>query len=169
VSKDITVAPLKAPPARFRSGREEFDRWLGEHGWAATRAGSARVYLARRGDGVVGYFALAAGSVEAARAGTRMRAGMPRHPIPTVLLARLAVSETAQGLGIGRGLVRHSGQITIHVAKLVAVRALVVDALDEPTGRFYEHLGFEPNDANPTRLELLVKDLEALALDERGG
>ncbi len=83
MSKDITVAPLKAPLARFRSRRAELDRWLGEHGWAAVRAGSARVYLARRGDEVVGYFALAAGS-RPWWAGARMRAGMSWHPIPTV-------------------------------------------------------------------------------------
>lgn len=53
---------------------------------------------------------------------------MPRHPIPVVLLARLAVSERAQGRGLGRLLVEYAALATVKVARLVAVRALVVDA-----------------------------------------
>jgi predicted N-acetyltransferase YhbS len=91
---------------------------------------------------------------------------MPRHAIPVVLLARLAVSEDAQGQGIGRELVRHAALLTLKVAGLVGVRALVVDAVDEPTADFYEHVGFTPNDANPLRLEILTKDIDALIGNE---
>lgn len=86
---------------------------------------------------------------------------MPRHPIPVVLLARLAVGEDFQGQGIGTALVRHAALITVRAAALVAVRALVVDALDQPTARFYERVGFTPNAVDPLRLEALVKDLQA--------
>lgn len=166
MSGDILVAPLAAPPPGFRSGRAELDEWLTRHGAAATRSGSARVYLAESEGDAVGYFALAAGSVDPARTGTRTRRGMPRHPIPVVLLARLAVSEDAQGQGVGRELVRHAALLTLRVARLVAVRALVVDALDDPTAGFYAHVGFTANEANPLRLEILVKDLEVLTEDQ---
>ena len=166
MSADIRIAPLAARPPALRSGREELDRWLPDHALPATRAGSARVYLAHRGEVVVGYFALAAGSVDPVRAGTCTRTGMPRHPIPVVLLARLAVSQDAAGQGIGRELVRQAVLITVRVAGLVAVRALVVDALDPSTAHFYERVGFTPNAANGLRLEVLVKDLDAVAADE---
>ena len=168
MSADIRVAPLRAPAPPFRSGRAELDEWLARHGTTAMRAGSARVYLAQREANVIGYFALAAGSVDAAGAGTRTRHGMPRHPIPVVLLARMAVSEDAQRRGVGRELVRHIALLTLGVAELVAVRALVVDAIDDVIAGFYERVGFTPNEANPSRLEILVKDLQALAsLDAR--
>lgn len=156
------VAVLRAPPPAFRSGHIELDDWLARYGLAATRSGSARVYLAEGQTGVVGYFALSAGSVDPALAGTRTRSGMPRHPIPVVLLARLAVSEQAQGRGLGRSLVEHAALATLKVARLVAVRALVVDAIDEAIARFYAQAGMTPNEANPLRLEILVKDLEPL-------
>jgi hypothetical protein len=35
--------------------------------------------------------------------------------------------------------------------------------LDEPAAGFYEHVGFTRNEANPMRLEILVKDLELAA------
>lgn len=53
----------------------------------ATRAGSARAYLAYEAVELVGYFALSAGSLERELAGERTRKGMPRHQVPVVLLA----------------------------------------------------------------------------------
>jgi GNAT superfamily N-acetyltransferase len=109
VSSAIRVAVLDAPPPALRSGREELDNWLARYGLAATRAGSARVYLAEAADGfAVGYFALSAGSVDPVYAGSRTRRGLPRHQIPVVLLARLAVEQTAQQRGVGRELVRRA-------------------------------------------------------------
>ncbi len=165
MSTDIRVAPLEAAPASFRSGRGELDRWLEQYALAATRAGSARVYVADRGGELVGYLAVAAGSTEPERAGPRTRAGMPRHPIPVVVLARLAVSEASQGQGVGRRLVQYAALITDRVARLVAVRALVVDATDETAAGFYRRVGFAPASPGSPRLEMLIKDLTAL-LDE---
>lgn len=162
MSETLTVAVLDAPPPAFCCGREELDGWLERHGLQATRSGSARVYLAHRDGQLVGYFALSAGAVEHERAGVRTRSGMPRHPVPAVLLARLAVAEEAKGHGVGRELVRSVAVLTVQTARLVAVRALVVDALDEDVAEFYAKVGFTPNEANPLRLDVLVKDLDAL-------
>lgn len=165
MSGAIRVAPIAAPPPAFSCGRRELDEWLARHALQATRTGSARAYLAYAAEDLVGYFALSAGSVERELAGERTRKGMPRHQVPVVLLARLAVAERAQGQGMGAQLVGHIGGLVVRTARLVAVRALVVDALDESTAGFYEHLGFTPNEVEPLRLEILVKDLEQLAAE----
>jgi GNAT superfamily N-acetyltransferase len=162
VSDEIRVAALSATPPDFTSRRDELDRWFAHHALDATRAGSARVSVAHRDERPLGYFALAAGSVDPAHAGTRTRTGMPRHPIPVVLLARLAVANQTQGQGVGRELVRSAAELTAKVARLIAVRALVVDALDEQAAAFYEHVGFTPMEADSLRLEILVKDLEPM-------
>ncbi len=165
MSGHIRVAALEAPPpSGFRSGRAELDDWLGSFALQATRAGSARTYLAfDDAEALVGYLALCAGEVQLAQADERIRRGMPRHPIPAVLLARLAVARDRQGQGAGRELVWHAAALTLRVSRLIAVRALVVDALDEPTAGFYEHVGFTRLVAGSLRLRLLVKDLEKLA------
>jgi GNAT superfamily N-acetyltransferase len=84
---------------------------------------------------------------------------LPRYPIPAILLARMAVSEDMQGRGVGRELVGEVATLTLEVARVVAVRALVVDAVDERAASFYEHVGLTRNEANPLRLEVLAKDL----------
>ena len=52
---------------------------------------------------VVGYHALAAASVATKTATARVAKGMPRHPVPVVLLARLAVAQ-ARAFYVRHGL-----------------------------------------------------------------
>jgi predicted N-acetyltransferase YhbS len=169
VNSHIRVSPIEAPPPPgFRSGRAELDDWLAKFALQATRAGSARTYLAfDDADVLVGYLALCAGEVQLAQADERIRRGMPRHSIPAVLLARLAVARDRQEQGVGRELVWHAASLTLRVSRLIAARALVVDALDEPTASFYEHVGFTRLIAGSLRMRLLVKDLEALAGEQQ--
>ena len=67
---------------------------------------SARTYVATRGVRVVGYYTLAAGSVSRAEAPDRVSKGLANHPVPVILLARLAVDRSEQGQGLGKGLLK---------------------------------------------------------------
>jgi GNAT superfamily N-acetyltransferase len=150
--------------ATFASGVESLDTWLHRHARAAVGAGSARTYVVvDRGDDsrVVGYSALAAGAVEPDDVPVRVRAGMPRHPIPVVLLARLAVDEQVQGLGLGAFLLADAVRRTLSAADAIAVRALLVHAIDARARAFYERFGFVASPTDPLHLMVLVKDLRA--------
>ncbi|UQX10064.1 hypothetical protein [Candidatus Mycobacterium methanotrophicum] len=81
---------------RFDSGVADLDRWLRNSAHIAALAGTAATYVLRRGDTVVGYYALAMSAVTHDRAPSRLRRGMP-DPVPAVLLARLAVDRSEQG------------------------------------------------------------------------
>jgi predicted N-acetyltransferase YhbS len=80
--------------------------WLHRHARTATAIRSARTFVTVSGDRVAGYYALAAGSVERSAAAGRLGRGMSARPVPVVVLARLAVDERDQGVGVGRGLTR---------------------------------------------------------------
>lgn len=112
-------------------------------------------------DRVVGYFALNAGGVEPASAPPRVRAGMPRHPIPVVLLARLAVDLSVQGHGLGAFLLADAMRRSLAAAESIGVRALLVHAKDESARAFYVRFGFVPSPTDPLHLMLLMKDLRA--------
>ena len=147
----------------FDCGAESLSAWLPKHARTAAGSGSARTYViedAAQGR-VVAYHALCAASVSRQEASPRAGRGMPRHPIPAVLLARLAVDQSVQGHGLGAFLLRDAMSRTLAAAAELGIRVLLVHALDESARGFYLHHGFEPSCTDPMNLQLLVKDIEA--------
>jgi GNAT superfamily N-acetyltransferase len=147
----------------FDSGVGSLNTWLREHARGAATAGSARTYVledAEQGR-VVSYHALCAASVSHRETSARVRRGMPRHSIPAVLLARLAVDRSVQGRGLGAFLLRDAMVRSLAVAAQVGVRVMLVHALDEGAQGFYLHHGFEPSPTDPMNLQLIVKDMQA--------
>ena len=122
---------------------------------------SARTYVATRGDRVVGYYTLAAGSVSKADTPDRVAKGLANYPVPVILLARLAVDRTEQGRGLGKGLLKDALTRVAQAAELIGCRALLVHAKDGTAKAFYERFGFVPSPTHELHLYLLVKDVLA--------
>jgi GNAT superfamily N-acetyltransferase len=139
------------------------DTWLAEHAPGANAIGSARSYVVvdEEQDRVIGYYALTVASLEREEATGRASHGMPRHPIPAMLLARLAVDESAQGEGVGAMLLADAMQRTLLVAEETGIRLLLVHAVNEDARSFYLHYGFEASPSDPMNLQLLIKDIRA--------
>jgi predicted N-acetyltransferase YhbS len=153
----------------FDCGIASLNVWLTRHAAHAAAAGSARTFVVVDAEQqrVVGYHALTAASVAHERATARAAKGMPRHPIPAALLARLAVDVSVQRRGIGAWLLRDAMLRTLSASESVGIRVLLVHALDAGARRFYERHGFEASPTDPLNLQMLMKDLRA-AVDEGG-
>ncbi|HEX4751937.1 MAG TPA: GNAT family N-acetyltransferase [Solirubrobacterales bacterium] len=153
----------KDPRDGFSCGVHSLDTWLVEHAPVADAVGSARTYviLDEEQDRVVGYYALTVASLEREEATGRASRGMPRHPIPAMLLARLAVDESVQGEGAGATLLADAMQRTLLVAEEIGIRLLLVHAVNEEARGFYLHFGFEASPSDPMNLQLLIKDIRA--------
>ena len=107
------------------------------------RNGSAKTYVATKNNIVVGYYSLSFGSVYHNEAPQRVIKGLAKHPIPIMLLARLAVDEKEKKQGIGKGLLKDALLRTLQSADIGGLRAVLVHAKDENAKRFYEKFGFE--------------------------
>jgi GNAT superfamily N-acetyltransferase len=92
---------------------------------------------------------------------------MPRHPIPLLVLARLAVHTKAQGRGVGSGLLLDALGRTLQVSDVIGVRALAVHAKDDRAVTFYGHFGFIPSPTDARHLFMIIKDVR-LAAGEKG-
>ncbi len=147
----------------FDCGREELNRFLIRFALANQQAGSARTYVAVAAEAVVGYYSLAVGEVAYGGAPERLSKGLARHPIPIMLLARLAVATTWQGKGLGSGLLKDAMLRTLQAAEIAGIRALAVHAMDEQARVFYEHFGFAPSPTDPLHLFQLLKDIKRIA------
>ncbi len=121
------------------------DHWLRHSAQTAARAGTAATYVLCRVDRVVGYYAVAMGSVSHSSAPSRLRRGMP-DPVPIVVLARLALDRTEQGTGLGGHLLVDALPRCVRGGREFGARAVIVDALNDQAAAFYRHFGFHPLD-----------------------
>lgn len=145
----------------FDCGRE-LNRYLLRYAWANQQAGAAQTYVGLVGDEVVGYYTLAVGQVTREEAPERLIKGLARHPVPVMLLARLAVALSSQGQGAGRALLRDAMQRTLQAADIAGIRAFAVHAKDEGAKRFYEKFDFIPSPTDPMHLFVLLKDVRRI-------
>jgi len=147
----------------FDCGQDELNRFLKRFALANQAAHAAQTYVTCRARRVVGYYSLAVGSVRRDDSPSRAIKGMARHPIPVMVLARLAVDRSDQGSGVGKALLKDALLRTAQAADIAGIRALVVHAKDENARRWYEQFDFEPSPTDPLHLFLLLKDLKKLA------
>lgn len=147
----------------FDCGKEPLDRFLQRHALVNQKAGSAQTYVVCRGEQrVAGYYSLAVGAVEHADAPGRVSKGLARHPIPVMLLARLAIDRAEQGKGLGKALLKDALLRTAQAADIAGIRAMLVHAKDDEARAWYEQFDFEPSPTDPYHLFLLMKDLRAI-------
>lgn len=160
-------APQKLAPHHkldaFDCGVGPLTKWLKANARQAAAAGTAQTFVVCDAlDQVVGYYALATGSVIQEAATHRVSKGTGKHPIPIVLLARLAVSAEYHGLGIGHGMLKDVTSRVVRLSGEAGIRALAVHAIDESAKNFYLRFGFEESPFEPNLLLILLKDLKPL-------
>lgn len=146
--------------AGFACGSAMLDTWLNQRALRNQTSGASRTFVVCDSGRVVAYYALASSAVAAELATGRLRRNMP-DPIPVVVLARLAVDRSYQGLGLSRSLMQDAGRRVLAAADAIGIRGLLVHALDESAKAFYQHLGFDPSPLDPMTLMITLGDLRA--------
>jgi GNAT superfamily N-acetyltransferase len=147
----------------FTCGQAELDRFLIRHALQAQQSNSSQTYVALAGREIIGFYTIVAGEVQHANAPERVVKGMPRHPVPLLVLARLAVHSAMQGRGVGAGLLLDALGRTLQVADVIGVRALAVHAKDDGAAAFYRHFGFVPSPTDARHLFMIIKDIRLAA------
>ena len=145
----------------FDCGVPALTNYLKKFALQNQRSQSARTYVATRGACVVGYYTLAAASARREETPARVAKGLAAHPIPVILLARLAVDAGEKGAGLGAGLLKDALLRAVAAADIVGCRAVMVHAKDEAAVAFYQRFGFQPSPTDSFRLFLLMKDIQA--------
>jgi predicted N-acetyltransferase YhbS len=146
----------------FDCGKPWLNEWLIRHALQSQGSGSAKTFVALDGSRVAGYFSLTVGQIDSLEATERIRKGMGQYPIPVVILARLAVSITDQGRGIGRGMLQDAIRRTLLISEQAGIRALLTHPLDPEAERFYLRFGFVKSPVREGQLVLLLKDARGI-------
>ena len=148
----------------FDCGSPAQTNWLRKYALSAQQAGTSRVYVVCEAGTkrVVGYHALAAASISRADAAKGVAKGLPRYPIPAILLTRLGVDKREQRQGLGKALVVDAIRRALQAAETIGVRALLIHAEDDAARDFYRHLAeFEESPSDPLHLMLRIDALQA--------
>lgn len=147
--------------AAFDCDVPALNNYLKKFALQSQQSQSARTYVATRAARVVGYYTLAAASARRDETPARVAKGLAAHPVPVILLARLAVDRSEKGQGLGAGLLKDALWRCVQAADIIGCRAVIVHAKDEAAASFYKKFGFEPSPTDPFQLYLLLKDIKA--------
>lgn len=149
--------------SQFASTASSLDRWLRHSADQSQRRDAARTFVAVSAEQrVLGYYAALVGEVAHARASPAVAQGMSRHyPIPVALIARLAVDGAAQGRGIGAALLRDALARSLAASEHVAIRAVVVHAVDDGAATFSARHGFASLADEPRTLMVTLAAIRA--------
>jgi len=159
---DVAKLTAEHDHASFDCGNDALNRFIKQHALQGQRAGISQTYVAVIEKQIVGFHTLVVGDVAHDEAPERLTKGLPRFPIPVIILARLAVDASWKGKGLGAALVVDAMRRILNAADIAGVRAMVVHAKDEDVKRFYEHLGFLPFPGKMLTLYRLLKDIRAM-------
>lgn len=146
----------------FDCGHVALNQFLQRYALVNQKANSAQTYVCCDSELVVGFYSLAVGSVEPSAAPSRVTKGLARHPVPAMILARLAVDTQHQHQGLGAALLKDALLRTAQAADIAGIRCLLVHAKDDAARRWYENWEFDPSPTDPFHLFLMLKDLKHL-------
>jgi GNAT superfamily N-acetyltransferase len=165
-----TIESLKPTHLRdkFSSGAPSLDQYIRLLATQYEKRDIARNIVATVSGSheVIGYYSLAASGIEFEHFPALESHRLPRHPIPVVLLGRLAVDSHFQGKLLGSQLLHHAVCKTIAVSDELGVYAIRTDAISNTAATFYSKFGFLPLQHQPLKLYLPLKT--AKQLTERG-
>jgi GNAT superfamily N-acetyltransferase len=164
---DLIISPLGKSHVRksFDCGEHSLNEYLQQYANQDIKRRINKVFVASTPDApqqVIGYCGLSAGSLDANDLPEGLRRRLPRYPVPVVLLGRLAIAEPYQGQGLGSILLADALQRIVQASQVMAVYAVVVDALDDRAAEFYQQFGFIPLPSQPLKLFLPTDSVAAL-------
>lgn len=146
----------------FDCGQAALNQFLQRYALVNQKANSSQTYVCCHDDVVVGFYSLAVGCVDPNTAPSRVMKGLARHPVPVMILTRLAVDNEHQRKGLGQALLKDALLRTAQAADIAGIRCLLVHAKDDTARQWYESWEFEPSPTDPYHLFLMLKDLNGM-------
>jgi predicted N-acetyltransferase YhbS len=137
----------------FTCGVPALDNWLKKRARSNERSRASRTYVLCDDERVIGYYALATGSLAAKSAPGKIKRNMP-DPIPVMVLGRLAIDQQYQGKKLGDALLRDAILRILQAADIAGIKAILAHAISEEAKKFYLDRSFIVSPSEPMTLVL---------------
>lgn len=163
---DWQIERLKRGHVRdaFSCGKPRLDEFIHRLVSQYEKRNLGRTYVAVRPDDkqVLGYYTLASSAITFQNLPEPSARKLPRHPVPVILSARLAVDQSVQGKGWGEGLLIDALQRGLALADKLGIHAVEVHAIDRQAKAFYEKYGFVALLDNEFHLYLPIDSIQSV-------
>src|SRR5438093_94258 len=161
---DWTVERLEKSHERgeFSCGQPSLDTFIRNLVSQYEKRKLGRTYVAVRPNEkrVYGYYTLASSSIFFEHVPEKFAKKLPKHPVPVILLARLAVDQSVQKQGLGELLLKDALARCLQLATQLGIHAVEVEAIDSHAKDFYEKHGFISLNDDPLHLFLPLATIE---------
>ncbi len=142
------IEPLARRHSRrtFDCGVDSLNVFLRSHAGQNARKDISRTYVAGSAGSneVAGYYSVSCGSIAFVNVPDDLAKRIPKYPVPTAHLGRLAVDTQFQSMGLGGILLVDALKRIRDLADQIGIHAVAVHALDDRAVCFYEAFGFIP-------------------------
>lgn len=148
----------------FDCGVAALNEYLDRFARQNHESGGAKTFVAVLPDEpacVLGFYSISPGSIEFTRVPAKVTKKLGRYEVPVFRLARLAVSLSCQGRGLGADLLFAAGERALAVATEVGGVTLAIDAKDKKAARWYARFGAMPLLDDPLKLILPLATISA--------
>lgn len=155
----------------FSCGVPALDAFIQKHVNQYEKRNLGRTYVAVSvgNQQVCGYYTLVAGSIPFDSLPENLSKKLPRHPVPSMLLARLAVDTRCQTQRLGSALLRDALRRSALLADQAGVYAVYVQATTPEVVPFYRKYGFVELKDQPQHLILPLSSLKQVETAGRTG
>lgn len=171
MSQGFSIDALSAAHDRksFSCGVDALDRYFRELATQDIKRRVSNCFVAVAENGMVaGYYTFAATGIPLVELPADVAKRLPRYELmPAGLIGRLAVDQKFQGKRVGGSLLMDAAARAARSDP--AIFALLVEAKDEGTGRFYRHHGFRCFASKPAMLFLPISIALAALGSTRAG
>lgn len=145
----------------FDCGNATLNEWLIKRALKNQTYSSSRTFVITENEKVIGYYALASGSVQREIAPKSLARSMP-DPLPVIILGRLAIHNDYKGQGLGCSLLKDAILRSIFTSKNIGTCAILVHAISEDAKRFYEKNSFQVSPLESMTLFMSMRQLKKL-------
>lgn len=161
--------PGKHDRAGFSCGIARLDNYLKYTAKKHHAGDFTRVWVATRArqNGIVGFYALNAHSLDGDQLPVEFTRNAPSHGgIPAIYLSMIAVNRPDQGQGIGRVLLADALKRSAGAADQIGLKTVILDVIDDGGSKttakrvaFYDSMGFQALPGYPTRMFIGIETI----------
>lgn len=145
--------------ANFNCNNDTLNDWLKKRSFKNQKNGASRTFVIGNEKRVIGYYALATGSIERIKTPKSISRNMPSS-IPVIILGRLAVDIQYHRKRLGVALLKDAILRTLLISENAGVKALLVHAISEEAKNFYRYHDFIETPSEPMTLLLSMKHIK---------